>query len=91
LRAVRDARRWHPKSTWWSRESQPERKVEISPTVLATTLDTVLRALSALALLVAVVVAVLVLRTRHLGTMRATTAQEVTVVCAAVVGLLAGA
>jgi hypothetical protein len=54
------------------------------------TLDTALRAVSALAQLVVLVVAVLALQTRHAGTMHVTTRQKVTVVCAAGVGLLAG-
>jgi hypothetical protein len=47
------------------------------------TLDTALRAVSALAQLVVLVVAVLALQTRHAGTMHVTTRQKVTVVCAA--------
>ncbi len=55
------------------------------------TADTALRALSAIALLVVVIVGVLALQTRHAGTMHVTTVQKAVAICAAVVGLLAGA
>ena len=53
------------------------------------TLDTALRAISLVALLIVLVAAVLVLQTRHSGNLHVTTGQKVIGICAAVVGLVA--
>lgn len=55
------------------------------------TLDTALRAVSAAAMLVVVVVGVLVLQTRHEGRLQVTATQKIVGIGAAAVGLMATA